>query len=78
MPKEKTVVPIDPTLRAPALALRVFEKEIEKLLNGVGTPLARQDAVQLSGIQSYTILLFLEDFTSSRWTHPVTSRFFQT
>lgn len=68
MPKEKTVVPIDPTLRAPALALRVFEKEIEKLLNGVGTPLARQDAVQLSGIQSYTILLFLEDFTSSDLT----------
>ena len=30
MPKEKTVVPIDPTLRAPALALRVFEKEVEK------------------------------------------------
>ncbi len=65
MPKDKTAVPIDPNLRCPALALRIFETEIQTLLDGMGTPLARQDAVQLSSIQSYTILLFLEDFSTS-------------
>lgn len=68
MAKTKEATPIDANLRAPALALRAFEREIEKLLEGSGTPLARQDAVQLSSIHSYTILLFLADFASSDLT----------
>jgi hypothetical protein len=65
MAKSKATAPIDPVLRAPALAIRAFEREIEKLLESSGTALARQDAVQLSGIHSYTILLFLADFAGS-------------
>lgn len=68
MAKIKDVAPIDANLRAPALALRAFEREVEKLLDATGTPLARQDAVQLSSIHSYTILLFMADFASSALT----------
>lgn len=68
MAKSKVITPIDPALRAPALALRTFEREIEKLLEASGTALARQDAVQLSGIHSYTILLFLADYAGAGLT----------
>lgn len=68
MAKIKEVPPLDANLRAPALALRAFEREVEKLLDASGTPLARQDAVQLSSIHSYTILMFLADFASSNLT----------
>lgn len=68
MAKSKGQAPIDPLLRAPALALRAYEREIEKLLETAATPLARQDAVQLSSVQSYTILLFLADYASSELT----------
>ncbi|MEQ8443847.1 MAG: hypothetical protein RIM33_07185 [Alphaproteobacteria bacterium] len=56
---------LDANLRAPALALRLFEREISKLLEAGGSPLARQDQVQLSGIHSYTILLFMADYASA-------------
>lgn len=65
MAKSKEVAPIDANLRAPALALRAFEREVDKVLDSSGKPLARQDSVQLSGIHSYTILLFMADFATA-------------
>ena len=65
MARTKEPPSIEASLRAPALALRVFEREIERVLGASATPLARQDAVQLSSIHSYTILMFLADFASS-------------
>jgi hypothetical protein len=68
MAKTKGLPPIDPLMRAPVLTLRAYEREIEKLLETAATPLARQDAMQLSSIHSYTILLFLSDYASSDLT----------
>lgn len=68
MPKSKEPTSIDANLRSPALALRAFERETEKALSGASNVLAHQDLVQLSSIQSYTILLFLADFASSELT----------
>lgn len=65
MAKVKSLEPLDPKLRAPVLALRAYEREVEKLLDAEGSPLARQDTAQLSSIHSYTILLFLADFASA-------------
>lgn len=68
MAKVKDPVPVDPLLRAPVLAVRAYEREIERMLEASATPLARQDAVQLSSLHSYTILLFLADYASSNLT----------
>jgi len=65
MAKAKSVEPLDPMLRAPALALRAFEREIERVQDSAGSPLARQDYAQLASVHSYTILLFLADFASA-------------
>jgi len=62
---EKSSNAFDANLRGPALALRIFEREISKLLEAGGSPLARQDQVQISGIHGYTILLFLADYASA-------------
>lgn len=65
MAKAKAVEPLDPMLRAPTLAIRVFEREMQRILEASGSPLARQDFTQLAGLHSYTILLFLADFASA-------------
>lgn len=56
---------VDPALRAPALALRLFAQEVERRLEAGGTALARQDAAHLAGVQAYTILLFLTEFSDA-------------
>jgi len=55
----------EPALRAPALALRLFGQEIDRRLDGAGAALARQDAAHLAGVQAYTILLFLTEFSDA-------------
>lgn len=56
---------IDPALRAPALALQVFTREIDRALEKAGTALARQDAQHLASIEAYTILLFMLEYSDA-------------
>lgn len=65
MAKDKTNGATDPALRAPALALRAFEREVEKALDKAGAALARQDVAHLAGVQAYQILLFLMEFSDA-------------